>query len=107
MVNMNRISVRYAAMFSAIAIIFVISATLNFTLISEMKERLISLGSHFNTAISAVINAVRDLYQAEVDELKMLGVDNAALRVQHIILLLYLTPSNSTQCKTKSCFAIC
>lgn len=73
MINFNRISVRYAAMFSGIAIIFTLSAVLNFALISEMKIRIIGFGSNFNPAISAVINADRDLYQAKVAELEMLN----------------------------------
>lgn len=71
-INFNSISVRYSAMFSSVAIIFVISVVMNFTLISDTQESLIRFGSHFNPAISAVINADRDLYQAKVAELKML-----------------------------------
>jgi len=45
---------------------------MNFSLVAMTEESLIRFGSNFNPAISSVINADRDLYQAKVAELKML-----------------------------------
>jgi len=54
-------------------VVFII---LNSLLISKTKNALIKLGNTFNPAISNVINADRDLYQARVANLLSLDKTN-------------------------------
>jgi len=70
--NINSIRVRYTAMFCSLAVILIILVAMNFSLVSMTEKSLVRFGSNFNPAISSVINADRDLYQAKVAELKML-----------------------------------
>jgi methyl-accepting chemotaxis protein len=66
-------------MFCSLAVILIILVAMNFSLVSMTEKSLVRFGSNFNPAISAVINADRDLYQAKVAELKMLtSVANSA-----------------------------
>ncbi|MCJ8318247.1 MAG: methyl-accepting chemotaxis protein [Colwellia sp.] len=71
--NINLIRVRYTLIFSSLALFFIILVVMNFSLVSMTEESLVRFGSNFNPAISAVINADRDLYQAKVAELEMLA----------------------------------
>ena len=71
--NINLIRVRYTLIFSSLAVFFIVLVVMNFSLVSMTEKSLIRFGSNFNPAISAVINADRDLYQAKVAELKMLA----------------------------------
>ncbi len=70
--NFNLIRVRYTAIFTSLAVFFIVLVIMNFSLVSTTENSLIRFGNTFNPAISAVINADRDLYQAKVAELKVL-----------------------------------
>jgi len=70
--NFSSIRVRYTLTFCSIAAFFIILVTMNFLLVSKTEKVMVLLGQNFNTAISAVINADRDLYQARVAELQIL-----------------------------------
>lgn len=74
--NFQSIRVRYTSLFCSVALIFVVFIILNSLLISKTKNALIKLGNTFNPAISNVINADRDLYQARVANLLSLDQSN-------------------------------
>lgn len=74
--NFQSIRVRYTSLFCSVALIFVVFIILNSLLISKTKNALIKLGNTFNPAISNVINADRDLYQARVANLLSLDQNN-------------------------------
>lgn len=74
--NFQSIRVRYTSLFCSVALIFVVFIILNSLLISKTKNALIKLGNTFNSAISNVINADRDLYQARVANLLSLDKSN-------------------------------
>lgn len=70
--NMHTIRFRYTALFCSLGICLTILVLMNNSLVSTTEDSLVRFGSNFNPAISAVINADRDLYQAKVAELKVL-----------------------------------
>lgn len=74
--NFNSIRVRYTAAFCSIAAFFIILVFMNNSLISKTENGMNLFGLTFNPAISAVINADRDLYQARVAELQILASSN-------------------------------
>ncbi|MDE3271832.1 methyl-accepting chemotaxis protein [Pseudoalteromonas sp. G4] len=74
--NFQSIRIRYTSLFCSVALIFVIFIILNSLLISKTKNALMMLGNTFNPAISAVINADRDLYQARVANLLALDINS-------------------------------
>ena len=67
------IKIKYSIIFSVIALFIVLLAVMNSRLINKIESELISFSDNFNPAISAVLNADRDLYQARVAELKALS----------------------------------
>ena len=71
--NINLIRVRYTLIFSSLAVFFIVLVVMNYSLVSKTEQSLVRFGSNFNPAISSVINADRDLYQAKVAELEMLA----------------------------------
>lgn len=71
--NFNSIRVRYTAIFFTIALFFIISVMMNFSLINRTNSGMDMFSKQFNPAISAVLNADRDLYQARVAELQALS----------------------------------
>ncbi|ATC95592.1 methyl-accepting chemotaxis protein [Pseudoalteromonas tunicata] len=70
--DINKIRIKYTAAFCSIAIFFVVLLTMNYLLVAKTQTGLSLLGQTFNPAISAVLNADRDLYQAKEAELKAL-----------------------------------
>jgi methyl-accepting chemotaxis protein len=70
--NFESIRVRYTAMFCSIAVVLIVSNVMNFSLVSKTENGMALFAHEFNPAISAVINADRDLYQARAAELQML-----------------------------------
>ncbi|QOL25231.1 methyl-accepting chemotaxis protein [Thalassotalea sp. LPB0316] len=70
--NFNSIRFRYTAFFCGIGVIFILSAFLYTKLIAKTEEGMTQIGQTFNLAISSVLNADRDLYQARVAELSIL-----------------------------------
>ncbi|MBQ4809767.1 methyl-accepting chemotaxis protein [Pseudoalteromonas luteoviolacea] len=62
--NLKSLQVKYSLLFIAISVFFVVVVLINLYLISKTEQSLDEVGNKFNPAISAVINADRDLYQA-------------------------------------------
>ncbi|WDE04280.1 methyl-accepting chemotaxis protein [Thalassomonas viridans] len=80
--NFSSIRVRYTVTFCSIAAFFIILVAMNFLLVAKTEKVMILLGQNFNPAISAVINADRDLYQARVAELQVLVSPPGSARAQ-------------------------
>ena len=70
--NFQTIRFKYTTAFTAVALIMAITGMISFKLINTQKDALVEFSQQFNPAISAVINADRDLYQARVAELALL-----------------------------------
>jgi len=70
--DINKIRVKYTLALCSIAFFFIILVSMNYLLVAKTEQGLAYFGSNFNPAISAVINADRDLYQAKVAELNVL-----------------------------------
>ncbi|EPC01244.1 hypothetical protein L861_11765 [Litchfieldella anticariensis FP35 = DSM 16096] len=70
---LNKISVKYAVAFIGVALSLLAVVAVDFLLINSVKNRMTEFSGTFNTAISAVLNADRDLYQAHVAELEYLS----------------------------------
>ena len=70
--NIQSIRFKYSAAFSAVALIMAFTGIYSFSLINTLKNSATEFSQHFNPAISAVLNADRDLYQARVAEMAML-----------------------------------
>ncbi|MCG9697544.1 methyl-accepting chemotaxis protein [Shewanella sp. Isolate11] len=75
--NFKSIRFRYTAMFCAIAVVFIVSVFLYTKLIAKTEEAITQIGQTFNLAISSVINADRDLYQAQAAELRLFQGENS------------------------------
>ncbi|WDE00194.1 methyl-accepting chemotaxis protein [Thalassomonas actiniarum] len=80
--NFSSIRVRYTATFCSIAAFFIVLVTMNFLLVAKTEKVMVLLGQSFNPAISAVINADRDLYQARVAELQVLVTEPGSNQAQ-------------------------
>lgn len=70
--NLNTIKTKYTAGFIAIAAVMAISGIFSFNLIRSLSASSVEFSQKFNPAISAVLNADRDLYQAREAELDAL-----------------------------------
>ena len=82
--NLKSIRVRYTAMFCSIAVVLLISNIMNFSLVSKTENGMELFAHEFNPAISAVINADRDLYQARTAELQILiGNSNSSKIIEN------------------------
>ena len=68
----NLLRVRYTIAFGLVAFVMAVSGVLSYQLITLQKSFSFEFSQKFNPAISAVINADRDLYQARVAELSIL-----------------------------------
>jgi len=76
----SSIRVRYSTIFCSLALFVLISALMNFRLIGAAEDGLFRFGDQYNPAISAVLNADRDLYQANVAGLSaLLNPENDSL----------------------------
>ncbi|QTH62797.1 methyl-accepting chemotaxis protein [Psychrosphaera ytuae] len=73
--NVNSLRFKYTATFGGIAVFLVIYVLLTLKLNAKLESAIDQAGKHFTPAISAVINADRDLYQAKVAELNLLRSD--------------------------------
>ena len=69
--NINTIRFRYTLLFCGLGICLIVLVLMNNSLVSTTEASLVRFGSNFNPAISSVINADRDLYQAKVAELQI------------------------------------
>ncbi len=70
--NLQSIRFKYSAAFTAVALIMAITGIVSFNLINTQRDALAEFSQQFNPAISAIINADRDLYQSRVAELSLL-----------------------------------
>jgi len=80
--NFSNIRVKYTAMFCSIAVVFIVSNLMNFSLISKTENGMKLFSKEFNPAISAVLNADRDLYQARVAEQQVLINNTDATKIK-------------------------
>lgn len=70
--NIQNIRFRYSAAFCIVAAIMIFTGVISMSLINMLKHYSVEFSQKFNPAISAVINADRDLYQARTAELSLL-----------------------------------
>jgi methyl-accepting chemotaxis protein len=70
--NFQSIRFKYTAAFLAVALIMAFSGIYSYILISNLSKASNEFSHKFNPAISAILNADRDLYQARVAELTAL-----------------------------------
>lgn len=70
--NIQSIKFRYTAAFTALAVVMAIVGLVSYSLVKYVEDFGKQMGSNFTPAISVVINADRDLYQARVAELNLL-----------------------------------
>jgi len=69
-------------MFLSAAVFITVLLIMYVNLIATMEGGLVTLGEKFNPAISAVVNADRDLYQARVAEMEVIEAGHDAALVQ-------------------------
>src|SRR5690606_9834891 len=79
--HFNRISIQYGIAFASLALSLVFVVIANFTLVNSVKSRMVDFGGVFNVAISEVLNADRDLYQARIAEVALLSSDTSAQEI--------------------------
>ncbi|KZN55303.1 hypothetical protein N474_15060 [Pseudoalteromonas luteoviolacea CPMOR-2] len=82
--SFKSLQVKYSFLFIAISIFFVVVVLINLYLISKTESSLNEVGNKFNPAISAVINADRDLYQALAAEQHLLFATNIDKNYQNL-----------------------
>ncbi|QTP60030.1 HAMP domain-containing protein [Billgrantia antri] len=70
--NLNKIRVKYAVAFIGVAMSLLVVVVADLLLVHSVRDRMTEFSGTFNAAISAVLNADRDLYQARVAELEYL-----------------------------------
>ena len=86
--RLNRINVKYTLAFIGVALSLLIVFAASTLLVGSIKQRMTEFSGAFNPAISAVLNADRDLYQARLAELAVLDAppgseDAGAWRQEH------------------------
>ncbi|GAA5317530.1 MAG: methyl-accepting chemotaxis protein [Candidatus Pelagadaptatus aseana] len=80
--DFNSIRVRYSATFCGLALFFIVVVAMSVSLVSKTERGMLLFAQSFNPAISAVLNADRDLYQARVAELQLLLGSAPAVEVR-------------------------
>ena len=73
--HFKKISVKYAVAFIGVALALLAVVITDFMLTRSVKERMLEFSDTFTPALSAVLNADRDLYQARVAELEYLHAE--------------------------------
>ncbi|OBA00144.1 methyl-accepting chemotaxis protein [Halomonas sp. G11] len=80
--KLHKINVKYTLAFILVALSLLGVVVVDSLLVQSMRERMTAFSGSFNPAVSAVLNADRDLYQARVAELEVLheapGSDGAS-----------------------------
>lgn len=80
--KLHKINVKYTLAFILVALSLLGVVVVDSLLVQSMRERIMAFSGSFNPAVSAVLNADRDLYQARVAELEVLreapGSDGAS-----------------------------
>ncbi|MGR4067327.1 methyl-accepting chemotaxis protein [Billgrantia sp. C5P2] len=79
---MNKIRVKYAVAFIGVAISLLVVVIADLLLVHSVRDRMTEFSGTFNAAISAVLNADRDLYQARVAELEYLQAPTGSEQAQ-------------------------
>ncbi|MGQ4879636.1 methyl-accepting chemotaxis protein [Billgrantia sp. LNSP4103-1] len=79
---MNKIRVKYAVAFIGVALSLLVVVVADLLLVHSVRDRMTEFSGTFNAAISAVLNADRDLYQARVAELESLQATSGSDRAQ-------------------------
>lgn len=82
--NFKNIRFKYTAAFFLIALVIVVTSLVSVSLIGNLKAANIEFSQKFNPAISAVINADRDLYQSRVAEITVLNQPESLSAEQEI-----------------------
>ncbi|MCZ0928776.1 methyl-accepting chemotaxis protein [Vreelandella janggokensis] len=70
--KLHKINVKYTLAFILVALSLLGVVVVDSLLVQSMRERITAFSGSFNPAVSAVLNADRDLYQARVAELEVL-----------------------------------
>ncbi|KAF0807673.1 methyl-accepting chemotaxis sensory transducer [Alcanivorax xiamenensis] len=70
--KLNRINVKYGVAFIGVALALWIVVGVNVLLVNSVKQRMLEFGDRFTPAITEVVNADRDLYQARLAEMAFL-----------------------------------
>lgn len=73
--KLHKINVKYTLAFLLVALSLMAVVVIDSLLVQTMRERMIAFSGSFNPAVSAVLNADRDLYQARLAELEVLRED--------------------------------
>lgn len=70
--KLDKINVKYSLAFILVALALLGVVVVDSLLVQSMRERMTAFSGSFNPAVSAVLNADRDLYQARMAELEVL-----------------------------------
>jgi len=70
--KLNKINVKYSLAFILVALALLAVVVVESLLVHTMRDRMKAFSGSFNPAVSAVLNADRDLYQARLAELELL-----------------------------------
>lgn len=73
--RLNRISIKYALAFIGVAIAMLVVVVVDLMLVHSLKTKVSEFGGPFHDATTAILNADRDLYQAQVATLEYLRVE--------------------------------
>ncbi|KXS38626.1 methyl-accepting chemotaxis protein [Modicisalibacter tunisiensis] len=71
--KMHRISVKYSSAFIGVALSLLIVVAADFWVIEKLESRMTEFSTTFNKAVSAILNADRDLHQARMAEMEALN----------------------------------
>lgn len=80
--SLYSIRAKYSAIFGAIVISILAISVSDYVLTKKVENQMLEFSGKFNPAISAILNADRDLYQARVAELRALALANSSLPYQ-------------------------
>lgn len=78
--KLNKINVKYSLAFILVALALLAVVVVESLLVQTMRERMKAFSGSFNPAVSAVLNADRDLYQARLAELELLRASPSSER---------------------------
>ncbi|MCH1919727.1 methyl-accepting chemotaxis protein [Shewanella sp. A3A] len=78
----NSLRARFTLLFAALALALIALAVIDEFRSSHAEDATEKLGNEFNVAISAILNADRDLYQAKLAELQLITTADTAAKQQ-------------------------
>lgn len=73
--NVRSIKVKYTALFSTIGLILLVVSIADNLMVNRVKNQMLEFSNNFTPAVSAILNADRDLYQARVAELQYIAFE--------------------------------